>query len=44
MRQHQINQTHTLERIEALTERNIILPSSRDEITTAYDFLMQLRL
>ena len=29
---HQINQTHTLERIEALTERNIILPSSRDEI------------
>jgi PAS domain S-box-containing protein len=42
--QHQINQTHTLERIEALTERNVILPSSRDEITTAYDFLMQLRL
>ena len=41
---HQINQTHTLERIEALTERNIILPSSRDEITAAYDFLMQLRL
>jgi len=41
---HQINQTHTLERIEALTERNVILPSSRDEITTAYDFLMQLRL
>jgi PAS domain S-box-containing protein len=41
---HQINQTHTLERIEALTERNIILSSSRDEITTAYDFLMQLRL
>jgi len=41
---HQINQTHTLERIEALSERNLILPSSRDEITTAYDFLMQLRL
>ncbi len=41
---HQINQTHTLERIEALTERNVILPSSRDEITAAYDFLMQLRL
>ena len=41
---HQINQTHTLERIEALTERNIILPASRDEITAAYDFLMQLRL
>jgi PAS domain S-box-containing protein len=41
---HQINQTHTLERIEALCERNIILPSSRDEIVAAYDFLMQLRL
>ncbi len=41
---HQINQTNTLKRIEALAERNIILPSSRDEITTAYDFLMQLRL
>ena len=41
---HQINQTNTLKRIEALTERNIILPSSRDEIITAYDFLMQLRL
>ncbi len=41
---HQINQTHTLERVEALSERNLILPSSRDEIVAAYDFLMQLRL
>ncbi len=41
---HQINQTHTLERIEALSERKLILPSSRDEIVAAYDFLMQLRL
>ena len=41
---HQINQTHTLERIEALSNRNLILPSSRDEIAAAYDFLMQLRL
>jgi PAS domain S-box-containing protein len=41
---HQIDQTHTLKRIEALTERNIILPSSRDEIIASYDFLMQLRL
>ncbi|PKN91379.1 MAG: hypothetical protein CVU44_19900 [Chloroflexi bacterium HGW-Chloroflexi-6] len=41
---HQINQTHTLERIEALTERGVILPSSRDEIVASYDFLMQLRL
>lgn len=41
---HQINPTHTLERINALCERNIILPASRDEIAAAYDFLMQLRL
>jgi len=41
---HKVNQTHTLERIEALTERGIILPASRDEIIAAYDFLMQLRL
>jgi len=41
---HYINQTHTLKRLEALTERNVILSSSLDEITTAYDFLMQLRL
>ena len=41
---HQINQTHTLERIETLSDRNIIIPSSRDEIIAAYDFLMQLRL
>jgi len=41
---HGIHQTHTLERIEALSERNVILTSSRDEIVAAYDFLMQLRL
>ncbi len=41
---HQINQTHTLERIDALTERGLILASSRDEIVASYDFLMQLRL
>jgi CBS domain-containing protein len=41
---HQINQTHTMERIEALTERGILLPASRDEIAAAYDFLMELRL
>lgn len=41
---HQINQTHTTERIDALTERGIILPASRDEIVAAYDFLMELRL
>jgi len=41
---HQINQTHTLERIEALSDRGLILPSSREEIVASYDFLMQLRL
>ena len=41
---HQISQTHTLERIAALAERNLIADSSRDEIAAAYDFLMQLRL
>ncbi|MCC7208809.1 MAG: cache domain-containing protein [Anaerolineae bacterium] len=41
---HQVNQTHTLERIEALAERGVIAPSSRDEISAAYDFLMHLRL
>lgn len=41
---HQVNETHTLKRIEALAERNLILASSRDETTAAYDFLMQLRL
>jgi CBS domain-containing protein len=42
--QHRVEPAHTLERIEALSERKIILPSSRDEIVAAYDFLMQLRL
>ena len=41
---HQINATHTLERIDALEELRVILPSSRDEISAAYDFLMRLRL
>jgi signal-transduction protein with cAMP-binding, CBS, and nucleotidyltransferase domain/predicted metal-dependent phosphoesterase TrpH/PAS domain-containing protein len=41
---HQIFATHTLERIDELAHRNEISTSSRDEITAAYDFLMQLRL
>ncbi|MAT41316.1 MAG: hypothetical protein CL609_03165 [Anaerolineaceae bacterium] len=41
---HQLNQTHTVERIKALCERNIILPANRDEMIAAYDVLMQLRL
>ncbi len=41
---YQIQQTHTLERIEALCDRNLIPLASRDELIAAYDFLMQLRL
>lgn len=41
---HQLNQTHTVERIKTLCERNILLPASRDEIIAAYEVLMQLRL
>ncbi len=41
---HQVSQTHTLERIEALCERGFLQASSRDEISAGYDFLMQLRL
>jgi CBS domain-containing protein len=41
---HQVNQTHTLQRVEVLCERNVIIAASRDEIAAAYDFLMQLRL
>jgi CBS domain-containing protein len=42
--QHQINQTNTLDRIDELTAKGIFQKSTRDEITDAYDFLMQLRL
>ena len=41
---YQIQQTHTLERIEALCDRNLIPTASRDELIAAYDFLMQMRL
>jgi len=41
---YQIQQTHTLERIETLGDLNLIPPASRDEMIAAYDLLMQLRL
>ena len=41
---HRIIQTHTLERIDALADRELLPSSSRDEIIAVYDFLMQLRL
>ncbi len=42
--QHQINQTNTLDRIDELAAKGFFKQSTRDEITDAYDFLMQLRL
>jgi len=42
--QHQINQTHTLHRLEGLSEKEIIMPASCNEMAAAYDFLMFLRL
>jgi CBS domain-containing protein len=41
---HHVGRTHTVERIESLSEKGEILPSSRDEIIASYDFLMQMRL
>ena len=41
---HQIIQTHTLDRIEALWKRNIIIGSSREDIIDSYNLLMKLRL
>ena len=41
---HRVDQTHTLERIVALAERDLLPPASRDEISHTYDFLMGLRL
>jgi PAS domain S-box-containing protein len=36
--------THTMERIGALADRDLLAAGSRDEIADAYDFLMGLRL
>ena len=41
---YQVQQTHTVERIEALCDRNLIQINNRDEMIASYDFLMQLRL
>lgn len=41
---HQIQPTHTLARIEMLSERNILSTTLRDEIAASYDLMMQLRL
>lgn len=41
---HRIDQTHSLDRIAALVKRGLLPPSSLEEISDAYDFLMGLRL
>lgn len=41
---HGLTATNTLERLEAMCTKSLILPASRDEFVVAYDFLMQLRL
>ncbi len=41
---HRVTQTHTLDRIVALAERDLLPAGSREQITDAYDFLMELRL
>lgn len=40
----EMDDTHTIDRLDALVERRVLLESSGQEITTAYDFLMRLRL
>ncbi|MHB9038175.1 MAG: DUF294 nucleotidyltransferase-like domain-containing protein [Armatimonadota bacterium] len=40
----EINDTHTVDRLDALVEQNALPESSGQEITSAYDFLMRLRL
>ena len=41
---HKIDHTHTLDRIDALAERDVLVQASRDDIATCYDVLMRLRL
>jgi CBS domain-containing protein len=41
---HRLSQTHTLERIDALADRDLLPSGDRDEIAAVYDFLMQSRL
>jgi PAS domain S-box-containing protein len=41
---HDIAQTNTLDRLDALVEKGHLSPESRDEIAATYTFLMKLRL
>ena len=40
----EMDDTHTINRLDALVEQNVLQESSGQEITSAYDFLMRLRL
>ncbi len=42
--QHQISQTNTLSRLNALVEKNALTSTSRDEIASAFNLLMKFRL
>jgi CBS domain-containing protein len=41
---HEIEATHTLDRLKLLAEMDVIPQTSCQEITEAYEFLMRLRL
>lgn len=41
---HAIDHTHTLDRLDTLTERAVVQATTTDEIAATYDFLMRLRL
>jgi CBS domain-containing protein len=41
---HDISQTNTLDRLDALVDKGHLSPASRDEIVATYTFLMRLRL
>jgi PAS domain S-box-containing protein len=41
---HDLGETHTLDRLDALRDRDVISESTHGELATAYDFLVRLRL
>jgi CBS domain-containing protein len=42
--QHEVDETHTLGRLEALARRNLVTRENLKELATAYDSLLSLRL
>ena len=41
---HELSETNTLDRLDALARQHVLTESSHEEIVAAYDFLMRLRL